>query len=89
VDKKIKSNSTVEFEIYLRLSEKEARALSAITLYGADAFTKRFYEQLGKAYLKPHEGGIVSLFKTIQAELPGHLRKIDDARKSFLEGVSK
>ena len=84
-EKKIKSNSTVGFEIYLRLSEVEARALSAITLYGAEAFLKRFYEQLGKAYLMPHSAGIHSLFKTIQAELPGHLKKVDDARKTFLE----
>lgn len=80
---KIKSISNQEFGVVLELTEPEARALKAITNYGIKNFKETFYEHLGKTYLSPHEDGLISLFKTITAELPSHLIKFDEARKVF------
>ncbi len=80
---KIKSESTLQVTLDLNLTEAEARALGAITTYGADAFVKCFYEHLGADNLKPHEAGLRSLFETIKQELPPHLIKIDKAREAL------
>lgn len=81
----ITSNSTMGFEVYLRLSESEARALDALTAYGYKEFIKVFYEHLGKNYMQPHERGLQSLFESVKAEIPKHLSRIDKARKVFQE----
>jgi len=80
---KIKSSSKVDFEITIRLSEVEARALNQLPRYGTDVFLKFFYEHLGKYYMEPHEKGIRSLFETLKQELPKHLAKVDKAREAF------
>lgn len=80
---KILSTSSVEINVILKLTEEEARALYNITGYGPKHFLDWFYKHLGKHYLKPHERGLISLFKTIQAELPQHLKRADEARKVF------
>lgn len=76
----INSTSQFDVQVILKLSEKEARALHAITVYGTEEFLKCFYSHLGKSYLEPHESGIVSLFETIKKELPRHLDRADDVR---------
>lgn len=76
-----KSTSNMDFGVILKLSEKEARALEAITLYGTKNFLETFYKHLGKAYLQPHEDGINILFETIKLELPKHLDKFDKIRE--------
>lgn len=80
---KVKSTSKMTFEVTLDLSEAEARGLEGITKYGSSAFLEVFYRQLGKSYLKPYEEGIISLFDTIRSQLPPHLSRIDDTRKTF------
>lgn len=80
---KIKSSAQLEGKVLLILTEQEARALKNITVYGHEYFTKWFYKNLGKHYLKPHEQGLISLFETINAELPKHLKKFDEAKKIF------
>ena len=80
---KIKTQSSVEVNLILSISEAEARALVAMTGYNADNFLKFFYEMLGTHYLKPHEAGLRSLFETIRAELPAHLKRADNARQAF------
>lgn len=82
---KIKSASNVEVTVWLKLTESEARALKALTVYGSDEFLKFFYETLGKLYLEPHSKGLISLFETIRTELPKHLKRADDARAVFLK----
>lgn len=80
---KIKSGASMEFQVILRLTEIEARALEGLTGYSMDDFIKVFYEKLGKHYLGPHEKGLRSLFKTIREEIPSHLSRFDEARKIF------
>ena len=80
---KIKSTSQMEFEVILKLTEQEARALEAIAGYGSEEFLKCFYEHMGKHYLQPNESGVKTLFKTIREELPKHLYKFDDCRKAM------
>lgn len=78
---KINSTSNMDFQVILKLTEQEARALNAITVYGADQFLEFFYKSLGKAYLQPHESGVKSLFATIGSELPKHISKFDKCRE--------
>lgn len=80
---KVKSTSQIDFQVILKLTEKEARALQAITRYGHKAFLEVFYEKLGKSDLAPNAEGIISLFETIKKELPWHIKKVDLARGVF------
>lgn len=74
---------TLELKVTLALTEEEARAFDALVGYGDDAFVKAFYEKLGQAYMKPHEAGLRSLFKSVRDQLPGILGRVDTARKVF------
>ena len=74
--------SSISAKVYMVLTEVEARALLSITVYGADEFLKVFYQHLGKAYLKNHELGLRSLFKSIKP-IEFELKKIDKARIEF------
>lgn len=77
---KIVSNVKVDVEIQFTLNEEEAQALVAIVGYGADSFLNVFYEKMGKAYLKPHEKGLRSLFEFVYAELPSKIHAAEKAR---------
>jgi hypothetical protein len=81
----VKSTGRVTIDILLKLSEEEAGALEAIAGYGAKEFLNVFYAHLGKSYLQPYEKGLFSLFATIRAELPRHLKKAAEARKLLNE----
>jgi hypothetical protein len=84
-DNKIASTSKVEINITLTLTEVEARALQAMTVYGHEPFLKGFYNKLGRSYMQPHEKGVITLFETIKKEIPKHLAKADEAREAFLK----
>lgn len=84
-----KSISNMDFGIIIELTEQEARALEAITLYGVKNFLDVFYQHLGKHYLEPHEEGIKILFSTLKTEMPKHLRKMDKIRKVWIEETLK
>lgn len=77
---KVNSTSQMDFQVILKLTEKEARALQAITVYGTKEFLETFYKYLGKSYLQAHEDGVKSLFETIKKDLPAHLNKMDKCR---------
>lgn len=81
---KIKSQSKLETKVILELTEIEAAALNAISVYGADNFLKFFYENLGESYLKQHEEGLRSLFLLLRDNMDQHLDKAKEAR-NFLE----
>lgn len=74
---------TVVLTATLRLNESELRALDALVGYGDDAFVKAFYETLGAAYMKAHEGGLRQLFQSARGVLPGMLRRAEEARRIF------
>lgn len=76
-----KSTSILESKFTLELSESEANALVAMTVYGHEPFLKGFYTKLGKSYMQPYEKGVISLFSTIGSELPPHINRIEKARK--------
>ena len=82
---KINSHSSLEFKIVLNLTETEARALQALTVYGTKSFLDYFYRDLGKSYLQPHEKGLIALFETIKRELPPHLNRMDETRKIWIK----
>lgn len=77
------SKAEMKFEVHLRLSENEARALDAVVGYGFKSFIKVFYEHLGKAYMGPYEKDCESLFERLRHELSKHFYKFDAARKIF------
>lgn len=62
---RVKYNFTFE----LTLSEEEARALNALTSYGAESFLSFFYKSLGKTFLEKHEDGLRELFSNIDTVL--------------------
>lgn len=80
-----KSFASIKASINIELSEIEARALLEMTKYGHEAFIKGFYHYLGKAYIKPYESGIISLFKTLKEELPPHLRRFEKIAEKIQE----
>lgn len=66
----------------IELTLDEARALEAITTYGAKSFLEGYYKQLGKSYLQPHEKGVKSLFETIKQSLPYKIHDADNIIKA-------
>mgnify|MGYP007076387306 CR=1 FL=1 len=74
----------VEVSVNLELTMAEVQALDALAGYGSKAFLKVFYEHMGQAYLKPHEKGLVSLFATIQENLPAIINRYNNARRAFV-----
>lgn len=78
----INSSSKLILEVKLTLSEEEAKALNAITVYGADKFLEIFYQHLGKTYLEEHEDGLVSLFNSVKANLSVILKQNDNIRNN-------
>lgn len=82
---KINSTSQMEFQVILKLTEKEARALEALTVYGTKEFLETFYKYLGKSALQPYEDGVRSLFETIKENLPRHFDKFDACRDIWRE----
>jgi hypothetical protein len=81
----VTSNSVMQFNVFLKLTEEEARALDALVGYGFKPFLKVFYEHLGKSYMEPHEKGCQSLFNHVRSQIPQHLSRIDVTRKAFNE----
>lgn len=81
----ITSNSTMGFDVYLKLTESEARALDALVGYGHKAFLEVFYKHMGECYMKPNEKGLISLFESVRDKVPAHLSRIDKTRKTFQE----
>lgn len=73
----------IEARATMTLNEGELRALEALTGYGDDAFIQWFYKNMGKAYMQPHEAGLRSLFKSVRAQVPAILRRVDRARAAF------
>ena len=78
---------TIELHVSIVLTEPEARALDALACYGPDEFVKAFYEKLGKVYMEPHEAGLRLFLRSVREFMPGVLRRADDARKAFDEGL--
>lgn len=77
------AKAAIQLHVVFQLSESEARALEALVGYGDDAFIGAFYERLGQHYMQPHEKGLRSLFKSVRDQMPGILKRADDARKIF------
>lgn len=73
----------IELDVLVRLNEKEIRALEGLVGYGIDTFLKVFYANMPTTYLKPHEAGLRSLFKTIRTDLRPILNRVDSARRAF------
>jgi hypothetical protein len=79
----VSSKSEMQFSLFLKLTESEARALDALVGYGHKEFLKVFYEKLDKSYMEPHEKGLASLFQSVRQEMPSHLSRIDKTRETF------
>lgn len=67
----------------LVLNEDEIGALDALFGYDINVFLKTFYELMGKAYLQPYEKGLRSLSQSCREQLPGILRRANEAREVF------
>lgn len=78
---KITSNSKLNVEISFVIDESEARALDALSGYGADTFIKAFYEHLGKSYMERHEAGLRKFLTSIRDVINPGLHQLDKARE--------
>lgn len=78
---KIEGRPELGLEIVIRLNESEARALYALAGYSIECFLETFYEQMGKAYLQPHEKGLRTLFAAIHEAVGGILNRMTDCRR--------
>ena len=78
---------TMKFELSGRgafdLSEVEMRALDALVGYGDTSFLKVFKEKVGWAYMRDHEAGLQSLFKSVREQVLPALRDIDRIREDI------
>ncbi|WP_378952256.1 hypothetical protein [Mesorhizobium sp. ANAO-SY3R2] len=84
-----RTTATLTFGASITLNETEVRALEALVGYGDDAFLKVFKEQLGAAYIRDHESGLRSFFKTVRGEVLPALSDIDQARKDLERAAIK
>jgi len=82
---KMQVKANMSFEVTFTLTEDEARALRAISIYGSKSFLRVFYEHLGKSALEPHEKGLTSLFEKIR-DLEGPFTTFDNTRKAWRSG---
>lgn len=78
----VKGKIEVDLKITIELTINEARALEAITKYGAKEFLAGYYKHLGRSYLEPHEKAVQSLFETIKETLPFKLYDADQIVKT-------
>ncbi len=69
------------------INEDEMAALEALQGYGVDKFLSIFYNELGKAYLGPHEAGMRSLLESVHEQVPQILKRAKDGRKAMEIGA--
>jgi hypothetical protein len=72
---------SVNFEAVLHLTEPEVRAMDALVGYGIDSFLQVFYEKLGKAYMRDHEGGLRTFFESIEKQIRPQLHRMDEVQR--------
>lgn len=67
----------------ITLTEDEVMALDGIFGYGAEAFLKAFYREMGKVYVQPYEKGVRSLHEHMRGTLSPAISKIREIRRQF------
>ncbi len=80
---KAQAKFKLDVQIDFSINEQEALALEALSGYGADAFVKAFYEQLGSAYMLKHEAGLREFLTTIREVITPALAGVKSARESL------
>lgn len=78
---KVEITTPVTITATIKLDEAELRALDALVGYGTDSFLKVFYTHMGRAYLEPHEKGLIKLFANIRATTGRPLSDLDTVRQ--------
>jgi|SRR5882724_7741245 len=78
---KMKSASSIEMNIVLKLTEKEARFLALMTKWGSKLYIDWFKKHCSNYDLRGLEESVESLFTTINTELPKHIEALDAARQ--------
>lgn len=74
---------SINFEAVLHLTEPEIRAMDALVGYGIEPFIKAFYEKLGEAYMRDHEGGLRTFFESIEKQVRPELYRMDEVKKTL------
>ncbi len=80
---KVNNKIKVYFSTTLELTEKEMRALDALTGYGFQPFIKVFYEHMGEHYMKPYEQDLREIFAKVRTQIVPGLNAIDQAREAL------
>ena len=80
METRTKVAADIRFSVHFVLDENQARALAALTAYGASSFLKVFYEHMGKTCLSPSESGLRRLFRAVDEQVLPELERIDTVR---------
>lgn len=70
----------LEMTANITLTEAEVMALDGIFGYGADAFLKAFYREMGRAYVEPYENGVRSLHNELRGKLTPIIAEMKEIR---------
>lgn len=85
---KIRFETTAEFEVRFWVTEKEARALYAISVFGAKDFLKAF-ETLSQYVMKENDVKVEDLENLFQRlrQLQDQFKVIGEARKTLTKNI--
>lgn len=73
----------VGIDVYLTLSEHEARALSLLASYDHGSVAKVFADNLSPDFTSKHRLGIMEFLEAVKRDIPPMLRRLDAAREVF------
>lgn len=80
----VQPKAEIKAEFVVTLTEAEARALVALSDYGANAFFRAYQEKLGSR-LNEHEAGLNSLMACGSQKLAPAIKAVGDSRKSIFK----
>lgn len=85
---RIRFETTAEFEVRFWVTEKEARALYAISVFGAKDFLKAF-ETLSKEVMNENNVKVEDLENLFQRlrEMQAQFKVINEARKTLTKNI--
>lgn len=78
------SKVQAEVKINFSLTVKQASALQALSVYGADSFLETFYKHMGKAYLQPFEKELREVFAFLKDPLANEIERANDFERDVI-----
>lgn len=67
------------FTVNFRLTEEEARALSALSAYNISDVLKVISEKISPSMVEDHKRGFISFFESVRQNISSQLKIIDES----------